>query len=82
MIFNLWKKYYKVTTKFALFPVRIENNLVWLQRYFIVYKYKPCGQYSGWYAYSYINRKDAEAQVLINKSGFLGQKNEKIRYER
>ena len=57
MVFNLQNKGTKVKTRFALFPIRISDQIVWLQKYYIAYKFLPQGIYSGWVPFYYIDKR-------------------------
>ena len=60
-------KAFKIKTCFALFPKRIDDKIVWLQRYYKTWDWAGGGLY-GWYApILYIDKEAAELHVQFKR---------------
>ena len=60
-------KDFKIKTCFAIFPKRIDDKIVWLQRYYKTWDWVGGGLY-GWYAPTfYITKEEAELHVKFKQ---------------
>ena len=60
-------KDFKIKTCFAIFPKRIDDKIVWLQRYYKTWDWAGGGLY-GWYSPTlYITKEEAEIHVNFKK---------------
>lgn len=65
MKFNIKPKPYlhdkKKVTRFAWFPIRVEDNIIWLEKFIVTYKYQKDSFWNYYYWQPY-------KKELINKS--------------
>jgi hypothetical protein len=51
----------RIITRFALFPIRIQNEIRWLEKVTIKQEYRPDLRMFGWYNDSFCKTKAAQA---------------------
>lgn len=63
MIWEIKDKEHTVKTCFALFPKKIGDYRVWLQRYYETWDLRGCGSYAHYVPHWFIYKEDAEEYV-------------------
>jgi len=60
-------KDFVIKTRFALFPKRIGDYKIWLQKYYVTWDWVGGGLYGWLEPHLYINKEDAELHVKIKQ---------------